>query len=666
MKLNRAFYQLPFCFDANHLQEEIAQFQEADWHTHPTKFKSNSALALISVCGNINDDFAISGPMQPTPHLQRCPYLQQVLAAFNIPLSRARLMRIQDTRGVPPHIDVHYHWFQRIRIHIPIITHPSIVFHCGPHAIHMPAGTAWTFDNGRRHRVENPTGATRIHLVFDTKTSPDFWQQQISKLRPYQAGKKTSLYLEPYRFEVLTPEEITSLINTISQEKITPHINQQLDAFQLSWHQVFEQYGHSKSGELAYRQCIAEFEDLLPAPLRTQFTEKGTYALKTITTMLKTTNRSVAIQTRKRSTHIEIDIHAQYTIAPHVTLEANRLYTTSKNQNIKLTPKLTSIIQHFSKPKTPQQVYLNHPDKSNICLSEFNTIIKKLLTLKFLVEIIPHPKIERPLFIVSAPRAGGMILFETLSCSTNTWATQNGNWIDDTINISESDQLTEIQAKNVSIDSLMQNLVPNLYNAQSLPYTTRTVSQRPNSLRLLDYHLKNALRIPFLKTMFPSAQFIYIHRRSQESISSIIEGWRSGKFITRQHLPHWPLRRWSFPLPPKWQNLKPNSLAEIATFQWTTINALILDNLTHLSPSTWHAINYTDLIADPHTQIQKLCDFANITLNKSAQKIQSLPLSCRSLSAPSSDKWRKNEAEIRPILAKTEAVSIRLSTLSET
>ena len=29
------------------------------------------------------------------------------------------------------HVDFNYHWFSRVRIHIPVITHPSVIFHCG-------------------------------------------------------------------------------------------------------------------------------------------------------------------------------------------------------------------------------------------------------------------------------------------------------------------------------------------------------------------------------------------------------------------------------------------------------------------------------------------------------------------------------------------------------
>ncbi len=48
MRLDSEFYQLPLCFDAARLQEEVAQFKEKDWLVHPTGFAGNSALILIN------------------------------------------------------------------------------------------------------------------------------------------------------------------------------------------------------------------------------------------------------------------------------------------------------------------------------------------------------------------------------------------------------------------------------------------------------------------------------------------------------------------------------------------------------------------------------------------------------------------------------------------
>ena len=80
MKLNAEFIPLPYRFDAVRMATEIAQFDGLPWMDHPDNTEGNSALALISCGGGDNNGFR--GEMKPTPHLARCPYLQQVIASF--------------------------------------------------------------------------------------------------------------------------------------------------------------------------------------------------------------------------------------------------------------------------------------------------------------------------------------------------------------------------------------------------------------------------------------------------------------------------------------------------------------------------------------------------------------------------------------------------------
>ena len=173
MKIEKEFIKFPFSIDADRLRHEIEALPAEAWQPHPTGFAGNSAVPLISVDGAANDDF--NGPMSPTPYLKACPYMQQVLAHFRVPLARARLMRIAPGCQVPPHSDIHYHWFTRARIHVPIVTDPRVSFYCNGKTVHMAEGEAWVFDNWLQHGVENPTEIYRTHLVADTLGSAAFW-----------------------------------------------------------------------------------------------------------------------------------------------------------------------------------------------------------------------------------------------------------------------------------------------------------------------------------------------------------------------------------------------------------------------------------------------------------------------------------------------------------
>jgi aspartyl/asparaginyl beta-hydroxylase (cupin superfamily) len=165
MKLPHEFYQLPYTFDVSQLTNEVEKFSESDWVTHHEGFQGNSAIPLISVNGEFNNDF--KGPMKPTSALEKSPYIKQILASFGEVLSRSRLMRLAPGAQVPLHSDINYHWYKRVRVHIPITTTEQVQFFCHDKQVHMGAGECWIFDSWKLHKVENNSDQYRVHLVVD-------------------------------------------------------------------------------------------------------------------------------------------------------------------------------------------------------------------------------------------------------------------------------------------------------------------------------------------------------------------------------------------------------------------------------------------------------------------------------------------------------------------
>ena len=96
MRLARQFIKLPLSFDHQRLAEEISQFGEDEWRAHVSGFKGNSSLVLVSTNGEENDDF--SGPMQPSPRLQRAPYIRQIMGCFDSVIGRSRCLG-RETHG---------------------------------------------------------------------------------------------------------------------------------------------------------------------------------------------------------------------------------------------------------------------------------------------------------------------------------------------------------------------------------------------------------------------------------------------------------------------------------------------------------------------------------------------------------------------------------------
>ena len=133
-----------------------------------------SALPLVARHGQPQDD-GVAGPMGATPHLARCPYVRQVLAALRAPLGRSRLMRLDSgaeaTRTSTPTTTGRSACACTSRSSPP----PGVRFLCGDAEAHMGPGEVWIFDTWRAHNVLNPPGVERIHLVVDTVGSGAFW-----------------------------------------------------------------------------------------------------------------------------------------------------------------------------------------------------------------------------------------------------------------------------------------------------------------------------------------------------------------------------------------------------------------------------------------------------------------------------------------------------------
>ena len=236
------------------------------WAAHPNDIPGNSSIRLISVNGAQNDD--VNGRMAMTPNLARSPYLRQILSSFGVVWGRSRLMRLAPGASVPQHADINYHWFSRVRLHIPVVTAPEVRFFCGDESVHMAAGEAWLFDNWRLHRVENASDRERIHLVADTSGSSSFWQFVANSQSP--ESKDVAFAYDPQRPSILMteqtmlapvmhPAEVEMLIGDLRAELVTDdapaaatvqlaRYHAMLENFCTDWRQLYLLHGVGELG----------------------------------------------------------------------------------------------------------------------------------------------------------------------------------------------------------------------------------------------------------------------------------------------------------------------------------------------------------------------------------------------------------------------------------
>lgn len=281
MKLPLPFIQLPLSFDAAVLSAEVEALGEQAWRDHPQKFPGNSMLPLLAAGGDpANESFV--GEMAPTPELQRCPYLLQTIASLGAVVGRTRLMRLAGQAEVTPHVDQGYYWTDRVRVHVPVVTQPTVRFECGGEAIHMAAGECWIFDTWREHRVANDASQSRIHLVVDTVGGTGFWEM-VANGRSHDAtplgwvprqilpgAGHAPLACERYNIPVvMSPWEILYRLKWLLDEAdhtslLTRDAHELSEKFFRSWRSLWVQYADSGDGVDQYQRALYLFLQSIP------------------------------------------------------------------------------------------------------------------------------------------------------------------------------------------------------------------------------------------------------------------------------------------------------------------------------------------------------------------------------------------------------------------
>lgn len=630
MQLDADFIRLPLRFDADRLADEVRSFTENEWRKHPQGHVGNSALPLVARGGDpANDD--VRGPMRPTPYLERCPYLMQALASLQTVIGRTRLMRIEGNGEATMHTDTNYYWMHRARVHVPIITFPEVDFICGESLVNMPPGECWIFDTWRPHNVLNRRPEQRIHLVCDTVGTVEFWDQVARGDRPgdpeflqpstvplmeFDPSRPTTLTFEAVNFPVvMSPGEQQALVDWLleqidqveSTEALT-QVRRAITDFQRRWRSLWAVHGPSPSGYADYRAILQSFDA----------------ALKPFADSFKLRNHTNFVECLRQAI-VRPALNPDLATAPPA--EVSRPADTPA-----IVTKTAPTVAEKSSPS---------PIRRSAPVSPF----------------------DRPVFIVSAPRSGSTLLFETLAKSPSvlTIGGESHAVIEGMPSLSparhdwRSNRLTADDADPETVAELKARFFAGLQDSQHAP------CKPEGSFRFLEKTPKNALRVPFLRAAFPDARFIYLVREPHEAISSIIEAWRSGRFVTYPEMPGWK-GPWSLLLIPGWQQLAGRPLNEIAAAQWEATNRMLLDDLEQLPRDQWCTVSYTDLLADPQQTVERLCRFADLEWTEDLRNT-ALPIARHTLTPPAPHKWKRNAAELEPVLPQVRGTVQRIKDL---
>lgn len=616
------FQQTALNLPLSSLLQEVAQWEDGAWSAQATGgLGKTEAIPLVSVGGTVNDDFAIAGPLHATPALLASPHLYRVLRGLGVPLGRCRLLRLPAQAETPTQADHSYHGWRYQPLHLPLITDPAVLWYCDDRPQPFGVGALWQFDHHRRYRWVNGSDRPALHVVIEVPIGTDTTALGLAgpialpgdPVRDRDGvPSRDSLPLVPYCFQVLTADEVHHLLGTLRQDldqgqPRTPEAQQQLavalDRFGQAWQRAFEHFGHDRRGELTYQSLILELKDAVGRLLNRSLDPQGPgrWAWTVLTSQLTTAPRPVL---RKLDKRLLVKRSAQV----------------------------------FELP-APEAV----------------------------------PRFDRPIFIISTPRAGSTLLYETLSQFPDLWSI--GEESHDAIEgIPElhpaaqgyqSNRLTATAATPALTQLLKQRFTQQLQDRHGEAYLGLDPAHRPASIRFLEKTPKNALRVPFLWAMFPDSRFIFLYREAKENISSLMEGWRSRRFIAYRNLPGWAAGDWSFFLPPDWPTLAEATVAEIAARQWAVANGQILADLEEINPEHWCFVPYAELVRHPRQTLHRISKFAQLSWDADldAKVADTLPVSKMTLSAPSPDKWRKNGQDILAVLPQIQPLIDRLEKL---
>ncbi|HKR64411.1 MAG TPA: sulfotransferase [Thermoanaerobaculia bacterium] len=271
---------------------------------------------------------------------------------------------------------------------------------------------------------------------------------------------------------------------------------------------------------------------------------------------------------------------------------------------------------------------------------------------------------ERPIFIMAPPRSGTTLLFDLCARAPGLWTIggeshaviEGMNHLHPSNRGWESNRLTAADADRGTVQRLVSRFLVRLRDRDGRLPTHYA------GLRLLEKTPRNCLRLPFLAAAFPDAQFVYLYREPRDTVSSMLDAWRSGKFIAYDGLPDWPAPAWSLLLIPGWRDLIGKELAEAVARQWAVATECLLDDFETLPLERRCVLTYERLISEPQAEIERLCAWSGLEWDR--ELTTPLPLSKTVLTPPEAGKWRRNGEELGRVMPLVEDTVRRSRTMA--
>jgi hypothetical protein len=215
--------KLPREYDAERLQKELTELNKQYnpvLHFSDTHDGGWNAISLVSRGGSVEEaDLKGDEPYRETEALKMAPYFKELLDSIPCEKHRCRILGLEPGKKIFWHFDAAESIdYNRVRIHVPIITNEKVDFWLGHTRWAWKPGELWYGDFSFPHYIHNRSDQRRVHLVMDVLISdelmewfPKGYLQLKNKRAKYRNLANKSMQ---YSHLLLSKIGINSLIKT--------------------------------------------------------------------------------------------------------------------------------------------------------------------------------------------------------------------------------------------------------------------------------------------------------------------------------------------------------------------------------------------------------------------------------------------------------------------
>ena len=256
--------------------------------------------------------------------------------------------------------------------------------------------------------------------------------------------------------------------------------------------------------------------------------------------------------------------------------------------------------------------------------------------------------LDRPIFIIGAPRSGTSLLYAILRTSSKL-----AHWPGEAHEVWEADYHPALRgwdSNALGVSDFERDAAERIRRSFFLV----TGSKK----RLIDKTPRNALRVPFVNALFPDARFVYLMRDGRDNVNSLINAWRTPRYRTYEmpephSIPGVDPKWWKFVLYPGWREDVRGPVEVVCAKQWIASNDLALAASKDVDASRWAAIRYEDLVEEPEAEIGRLMEALELPyeepVKERARATKTTAINV--VTPPERGKWRReNPEEIGAIL----------------